>query len=296
MLLLVAGGTGLVARPIINGLTQTSGHKRLLTEDPRSGSIAGEFEVHHTSFGDTPNVVRALDGVREMFLIPRIDQDLIPKQRALIDAATHAGVKEITLLSLIGADSRSSVRILRWFGVIEDEIRAHGFDTTILRTAPFMQNLLLFARSAMKNGELRAPFRDVKFPWLSACDLAAAAAALSDDNAGNTILTLTGPEALGFADFARLVSQASNRELEYVDITMHEARGYLEAARLSPMKVLAISEWWDALISGLVEIPASDDLEHLLGRKPVTLAQFVADNLSTFSACCRDSTRQLTHA
>ena len=294
-MLLVAGRTGLVARPIINGLAQTLGRKRLLTEDTVSSAIPSQFEVHQASFSDNTALARPLEGVREMFLIPRIDQDLIAKQRALIVAAKQAGVQEITLLSLIGADSRSPVRILRWFGVVEDEIRAHGFNTTILRTAPFMQNLLLFARSAMKNGELRGPFRDVKFPWLSACDLAAAAAALSDDNVGNTILTLSGPEALGFADFARLVSQAANRELEYVDITMHEARGYLEAARLSPMKVLAISEWWDALISGLVEIPASDDLEHLLGRKPVSLAQFVAENLGTFSACCRDSTKKLAH-
>jgi NAD(P)H dehydrogenase (quinone) len=295
-MLLVAGGTGLVARPIIGGLAQTPGGKRLLTEDALTRSIPTQFEVHQASFYDKPALARALDGVREMFLIPRIDQDLIAKQRALIVAAILAGVKEITLLSLIGADSRSPVRILRWFGVVEDEVRAHGFNTTILRTAPFMQNLLLFARSAMKNGELRAPFREVKFPWLSACDLAAVAAALSDDNTGNEILTLSGPEALGFADFARLVCQATNRELEYVDITMHEARGYLEAARVSPMKVLAISEWWDALISGVVEIPVSDDLERLLGRKPISLAQFVAENLGTFSACCRDSTKKTSFA
>jgi uncharacterized protein YbjT (DUF2867 family) len=295
-MLLVAGGAGLVACPIIGGLAQTPDGKRVLTEDALSRSIIpAQFEVHQAPFTDTAAVMRALDGVRELLLIPRIDQDLITKQRALIGAAKRAGVRKITLLSLIGADSRSPVRILRWFGVVEDEIRAHDFNTTILRTAPFMQNLLLFARSAMKNGELRAPFRDVKFPWLSARDLAAVAAALSDDNTGNKVLTLSGPEALGFADFARLVCQATNRELEYVDITMHEARGYLEAARVSPMKVLAISEWWDALISGLVEIPVSDDLERLLGRKPVSLAQFVAENVGTFSACCRDSSKQLMH-
>lgn len=295
-MLLVAGGTGLVARPIIDGLVQTPGQKRLLTEERLSGSIPSDFEVFQSLLSETPNVVRALDGVREMFLIPRIDQDLIAKQRALIDAAKLTGVREITLLSLIGANSRSPVRILRWFGVIEDEVRAGGFNTTILRTAPFMQNLMLFARSAMKNGELRAPFRDVKFPWLSAGDLGAAAAALSDDNGGHTVFTLTGPERLGFGDFAHLVSQAANRELDYVDITMHEARGFLEAAGLTPIKILAISEWWDALISGLVEIPESNDLERLLGRKPTTMAQFVADNINAFAACCRNSAQQLVHA
>ena len=295
-MLLVAGGTGLVARPIIDGLAQTPGQKRLLTEERLSGSIPSDFEVFQSSLSETPNVVRALDGVREMFLIPRIDQDLIAKQRALISAAKLTGVREITLLSLIGANSRSPVRILRWFGVIEDEVRAGGFNTTILRTAPFMQNLMLFARSAMKNGELRAPFRDVKFPWLSAGDLGAAAAALSDDNGGHTVLTLTGPERLGFGDFAHLVSRAANRELDYVDITMHEARGFLEAAGLTPIKILAISEWWDALISGLVEIPESNDLERLLGRKPTTMAQFVADNINAFASCCRNSAQQLISA
>jgi uncharacterized protein YbjT (DUF2867 family) len=295
-MLLVAGGTKLVARAILKGLAQAPGGKRLLTEESFSVGVPSEFELHQTHFNDSAGLARALDGVREMFLIPRIDQDLIAKQRALIVAGKQAGVQEITLLSLTGADSRSPVRILRWFGVVEDEARASGLDTTILRTPPFMENLLLFIGATMKNGELRAPFRDVKFPWLSAWDLAAVASALSRANSGHTTLTLTGSVALGFADFAHLVSQASQRDLEYIDITMHEARGYLEAAGLSPIKVLAITEWWDALISGLVEIPDSDDLERLLGRKPTTMAQFVAENLGTFSACCRDSVKLLAHA
>ena len=122
------------------------------------------------------------------------------------------------------------------------------------------------------------------------------AAIFSGRNSGHTTLTLTGPEALGFACFAHLVSQAAHRDLEYIDITMHEARGYLEAAGLSPIKVLAITEWWDALISGLIEIPHSYDLERLLGRKATTMTQFVADNIGTFAACCRESTQQLTPA
>ena len=105
-MLLVAGGTKLVARAILNGLAPTPGGKRLLTEEKFSSGVPSEFELHQTPFNHSAALARAFDGVREMFLIPRIDHDLITKQRALIVAGKQAGLEEITLLSLIGADSR----------------------------------------------------------------------------------------------------------------------------------------------------------------------------------------------
>lgn len=281
-MLLLACGTGLVGRPIIDCCARLPGSKRLLTRVPVVGAIPAEFEVHLNLASDAAAIERAFQGVEVAILIPKIEGNLIESHRALLACAKRSGVERIVLLSLVGAHKTSCVRVLRWLGVVEQEALELGLKVTVVRTAPLMQNLLLFARGPNDCAGMVAPFHDARLPWLDARDLARALATLAQSHGGKSVITLTGPQRLAFDDVARLVAAHTGKDYSYVDVSMCQARGRLEAAGLDAIQVLALTQWWDALISGYVEIQDSKELQHLLGRPPTAMEQFVADHASEF--------------
>ncbi len=96
--------------------------------------------------GSAPDRRRALDGVRAIVLIPSLHRTALDSAAALIQDARLACVERIVMVSLIAADPRSPVEILRRMGRLERTIVDSGLPYTILRCAPFMQNIGLFER------------------------------------------------------------------------------------------------------------------------------------------------------
>jgi uncharacterized protein YbjT (DUF2867 family) len=297
-MILIASGAGVVACPIIGGIATAREAKRLLIEEAApEGKFPAQYEIHRAAFSDAQAVGKALNGVRELVLIPKIEPNLIAKQHNLIEQAKHAGVEEVALVSMIGAQRDSCFRVLRWFGVIESELIASGMKYTILRTAPFMQSLLLFLEKNAARRTIFAPFRDAVFPWVDARDVGAATARLAMEPASESrIHNITGPQQLGFPEIAESISSVLGKEFNYVDITTHEAWGHLESRGLSPLKTIALTEWWDALVNGFVEMPCCSGLQSLLGREPTTLQEFIVDHAEPFGGVAAAAHHMPEHA
>jgi uncharacterized protein YbjT (DUF2867 family) len=276
---------GAVAQPVLEGLKAVPEEKRWLVEGPVASGRPLGFDIRVAPFNDIAAVQRALHEVRTVFLVPKIQPEIISKHALLITAAQQAGVERIILVSLIGADHSSPIRALRWFGAIEHELALRDIPFTVLRAAPYMQSLLLFVRPHLPGQPaIFGPFRDARFPWLSACDLGEVAARLAiTREQADRYYTLTGPEKLSFAEVADLVSAGSGKPFHYFDITTHEAMGHLESASLSPLKVRAITEWWDALACGMIDMPVSEDTRPLLGRDPSSMSSFIQSHLREFT-------------
>lgn len=93
--------------------------------------------------------------------------------------------------------------------------------------------------------------------------------------------TLIGPEALTNSELAAIMSDVLGRKIQYINLPAEQFRGALLSA--------GVPEWSaDALLDlqrfyregGAATV--TDDVEQILGRKPVHFAQFVRDYRSAF--------------
>jgi len=277
-MLVLSAGTGRVVQAIARELARVPGEKRFLPAGTARGVVHG-FEPIAAGAADRGARARALDRARELVVLPTFDARAADAQCALVREAAAAGVRRIQLGSLIGADPRSPVCLLRWVGMLEREVAATGLPHAVLRCAPFMQNLALFTRRDEAGTVVAGPFRDAAFPWLDAADVGAVlAGALQRAAPGDPLCQLSGPEEAGFEAVARLLGEALRERVRYVDVSLPEAQGLLEANGFTPPQIRALTEYWDYLVSGVIKPACCDTALRLLGRPPRTLAQYFAEH------------------
>ena len=277
-MLVLSAGTGRVVQAIAHELANLPGPKRFLPAGTARSAVPG-FEPIPPGAGDRGARARALEGARALVILPTFDARAADAQCALVREAAAAGVRRIQLGSLIGADARSPVCLLRWVGLIEREVAAAGLPHDVLRCAPFMQNIALFTRRDQAGLAVAGPFRDAAFPWLDAADVGIILArAIGQPEAGSVLCQLSGTEEVGFETVARLLGDALRERVRYVDVSLPEAQGLLEANGFAPQQIRALTEYWDYLVSGVVKPTCCDTALKLLGRPPRTLAQYVAEH------------------
>jgi uncharacterized protein YbjT (DUF2867 family) len=277
-MLVLSAGTGHVVQAIARELARRPGLKRFLPAGPARGAVTG-FELVAPGTADRTARARALDGATELVILPTFDARAAEGQGALVREAAAAGVRRVQLGSLIGADARSPVCLLRWVGALEHEVVASGLPHDVLRCAPFMQTLALFIRRNESGLAVVGPFRDAAFPWLDAADVGIIlAGAATRDEPGNVLCQLSGPEQVGFETVAERLGEALGERVRYVDVCLPEAQGLLEANGFSPPQIRALTEYWDYLVSGVVKPARCDTALKLLGRCPRSLAEYFAEH------------------
>ncbi len=277
-MLVLSAGTGRVVQAIARELGHLPGPKRFLPAGAARSAVPG-FESVAAGAADRAARARALDGARELVILPTFDARAADAQCALVREAAAAGIRRIQLGSLIGADARSPVCLLRWVGMLEREVVATGLAHDVLRCAPFMQNITLFTRRDETGLVVAGPFREAAFPWLDATDVGLIlAGALGRSDADNVLCQLSGPEQVGFETVAQLLGEALRERVRYVDVCLPEAQGLLEASGFTPPQIRALTEYWDYLVSGVVKPACCDTALRLLGRPPRTLAWYFAEH------------------
>ena len=277
-MLVLSAGTGRVVQAIGHELARLPGPKRFLPAGSARSAVPG-FEPVAPGAADRAARAQALEGAHALVVLPTFDARAADAQCALVREAAAAGIQRIQLGSLIGADARSPVCVLRRVGMIEREVAATGLPHDVLRCAPFMQNIALFTRRDETGLAVAGPFREAAFPWLDATDVGVIlAGVLERGEAGNCVCQLSGPEEIGFETVARLLGDALRERVRYVDVCLPEAQGLLEANGFAPHQIRALTEYWDYLVSGVVKPACCDTVVKLLGRPPRTLAQHLAEH------------------
>ena len=283
-MIVLTAGTGRVVQTIARELAALPQPKRFLPAGAARSAFPG-FELVADGVGDAAARAKALDGAEELVVLPTFDPRSAEAQAALVREAKQAGVRRIHLGSLIAADARSPVCLLRWVGSVEREVAASGLPHTILHCAPFMQSLALFTRRDARGLALVGPFRDVAFPWLDAADVGALLASrLRGGELTSVVCNFSGPEAIDFDGAAQRLEDALREAVRYVDVSLPEAQGLLEATGFSAIQIRALTEYWDYLVCGLVKPECCETAAKLLGRPPGTLAQYFASHAAELRA------------
>ncbi len=282
-MLLITGGTGSNGQELIKLLSSRGVSLRAMVRNPEKATslrLPG-VELVPGDFGDAASLKSALQGVTKAFLLAPAVEEIDKIERAFIDAAQAVGVKQIVNLSAVGAGIDVPHRFGLWHGRTEQYLKQSGMQYTILRPNFFLQNLLGFA-GMVKGGTLYVPAGTEKAPFVDIRDIAAVAAAcLTEPGHEGQTYDVTGPVALGYADIAKAFTTVLGRTVTYVDVPPEAALKSMTDGGMPRWFAEAVNELTAGMKAGQFSA-VSTVVERIGRKKPVSIEQFIQENIATF--------------
>jgi uncharacterized protein YbjT (DUF2867 family) len=202
----------------------------------------------------------------------------------VIDACVRAGIKHLVLNSAFGAGQYDK-SFPSWHYRVEQYLKASGLAYTILRPESFMQNMITYYAGSIRSdhafyiagGSAPLAFIDVR-------DIAAVIAkVLTTEGHPGATYTLTGSEALTYAQVAERISGAVGHAVAYVDITPEQSRQAMLGMGMPEWQIEALLQLQAFYTEGPGTI-VTGDVRKVLGRDPILFDHFVNDFAESFGA------------
>jgi uncharacterized protein YbjT (DUF2867 family) len=278
MVYLITGATGNVGSLVVERLIARGDRPRIFVRDAdnararfgdRVDIFAGDLAVAKTL---TP----ALAGTDAVLLV-----NSGPELAALDDLAAKtakaAGTKRLVKLS--SYDTRENVGTGVWHAAGEAAIRATGIPFVFVQPSGFMVNALWWADSIKSEGIVRSATGDGKIPFIHSDDMAdVVVQALTAPQHLGQSLAITGPEPLSYASMTAKIGIAIGRTLRFEPVSEDEERRKMVSHGDSAEIVAAHLSIYRAIREGRLAA-ATDSVERVLGRKPITFDQWVQQNV-----------------
>jgi uncharacterized protein YbjT (DUF2867 family) len=272
---LVVGATGHVGREVVRKLKEGGHRVRVMTRDvARAGALGvSSGEVAVGDLRDPASLPAAVAGVRKAYYATPDPEDNVAMLENFLAAAKAAGVKHVVRLSARSADVNSKDDLARRHGLAERALERSGLAWTHIRPSWFMQMMFEYA----PGGRMELPGGKGRIGWIDTRDIAdLAVAALTRPGHDGTCHTISGPEALGYGDLARMMSEATGRDFVYVDMTPEDYRVHALARGEEAWYVDLVLQLY-ANIRADRYADISDEFEKVMGRPATTFAQFARD-------------------
>ncbi|MFC5270473.1 SDR family oxidoreductase [Adhaeribacter terreus] len=275
--ILITGATGTVGNQVVKKLSN-------LNVKVRAGVhsiIKGEnlkypnVELCEIEYHKPESLKAAFTGVDRIFMITPMSEDQVEIGKLLIDAAKEAGVKHVVRLSAAGAEAENGIQLGRWHREVEKYLEDSGLTYTILRPASFMQNFVnYYGNSIRTDNKIYLPLGHGKVSFIDARDIADVAdCVLTSDKFYNQALYITGPEALTGEEVAQAISEATGRQIEFVDVPEDAAREGMKQMNMPDWMVNAMMELHQICKAGHAAT-VTDTTEKVTGHKGHTFRDF----------------------
>ncbi len=278
---LITGATGDVGARVTRQLLERGIRPRVLTrsEEKARALFGDSVDVCAGDLGDPASTRTVIQGADVIFLV-NIGPEIPRRDETAAKIAKEEGVRRIVKLSSL--DVEEGLAIGAWHEKGERAIRDAGVPFTFVRPTGFMSNLLAWAHSIKTEGVVRSSTGDGRRAFIHSEDIASVsvAALLTDEYVGRA-LPITGPESLTWTEVAEIISNAIGRSLRYELLSDEEARARYAKISGSAEETEAHVALWRAIREGRLGA-VTDCVERVLGRKPIALEQWVAENLSSF--------------
>ncbi|MBN9025158.1 MAG: SDR family oxidoreductase [Rhizobiales bacterium] len=275
--ILVLGATGNVGRPLVKALLAKG---EAVKAASRSGQPVEGAEGVVFDYADPASFGPAFDGVdRAYVMLPAgyvaAKELLLP----VVEAAAARGVK-IVFQSVFGVEADDSIP----YRQVEIAIEKSGVPYVILRPNWFADNFHTYWKAGVDHGAIAVPAADGKSSFIDVRDIAeSAAAALATDRFDGRAFNLTGPEALGYADAATILSGVVGKEIAYTPVEDDAFIAILtgagvpeDYARLLTSIFYPVRQGWTAVVT--------KDVETLTGKSPRSVETYAADNAAALTA------------
>ena len=273
---LVTGVRGKTGRQIAAALTRQPGIEvRGAGRNATNLNQPGVRPVHF-DWEDPASWPDVLKGVSAIYLVKPKTPDPASTVESFLRLAGEA--ERVVLLSEIGCESRDELTDeLK----VEKAVQALPFDWTILRPNWFMQNFAepnFYLEAVRDSGALKVPTGGQPVSFVDTRDIADVAyAALIDSSHARRAYTLTGPQALTFAEVARRIGEIAGHQVSHTDPPLAEYLSGLAASGTAKSQVEYYRRIYTHIQKGQTAL-VSTAIEQVTGHPPRTFSAFVEEN------------------
>ncbi|MCW5695095.1 MAG: NmrA family NAD(P)-binding protein [Bauldia sp.] len=278
---LVTGATGKLGPLIVRGLLKRGTAVRVLSRRREAARdlFGSSVEIAVGDFTDRDSLRAAVEGVSRVLLLGPISADMVENQIAVVRVAAAAGVTRIVKISgsdwTFGPDGTFSGAAHE---KIEKHLLASGVPAVSLRPNGWMQVSLPSAIESIRAGQpLHAAHGNAAVSYIDARDIAdVAVAQLLVPTITPGVLVLTGGEALTTRDLAGIAALTLGRPVEVTDTA---PPALVAGGHVNEFELSIVQQFIRILASGRAA-PVTDTVERVLGRKPRTVAAYLAEHLT----------------
>ncbi|MCW2777367.1 MAG: hypothetical protein JWN17_1092 [Frankiales bacterium] len=287
-MILVTGATGNVGGALVARLSSAGAPVRALVRSRERGDDLRGFDVDLAigTYDDAASLRAAVEGVDRVFLLSPGSPAMAEQELAVVAAVQErAPQAHVVKLAAAGVDApgETSVRFLQQHRRVVQGLSDSGLATTVLAPGSFMQNLLGQAGSVQEQGVLRAAVGDGAVSHVDVRDVAAVAAhVLTSEGHEGATYTITGPEALTYAQVAETLSRVLDREVRFEDVEPGQYRTGLVQAGVPEWTADALLELGEVYRSGGAA-RVTDEVQKATGSPARTLEQFLTEHRQVFA-------------
>ncbi|MFF5211697.1 NAD(P)H-binding protein [Streptosporangium sp. NPDC000396] len=276
-MILITGAAGALGKLVVERL---AGRDDVVIGTRSPEQVPAGFPVRRIDFDDPASLTDGFAGVDTLLLISAgygEDDVVIARHGAAIEAAEKAEIGHIVYTSLSAAGDHLTYALAhRW---TEHRLRGGTTAWTILRNGLYAELLAMLTLAV--DGKITAPLGDGRLAAVAREDLADAAARVVTDafsHAGR-VYELVGEKAIGGADLAAALTQATGNAVSYEPGTLAQARESLAAFGLAPFQVPMLMSTFSSIANGFMA-ETGDDLRTLLGKAPRSALATITGSLS----------------
>lgn len=282
-MILVTGATGHLGSAVIDHLQKMTSKDNFIalarTEEKAKPLRDKGIQVRIGDFDNIDSLSQSFNGIGKLLLISTYSPDRAEQQKAVVDAARHAGVKHIVYTGVSMKDWRTSATkvLMESHFQTEDHIKISGMSYTFLRNTLYADVIPMYVGEKVLESGIYFPAGNGKSPFALRKEMGEAAAnVLLQNGHENKIYDITGSALYSFNDIAQLLSALSDKVVNYIDPDPKEYAEKMKQAGVADFMNSMLGNFATDIKSQQCEI-VTDDLEKLLGRKPADLKKSLQD-------------------
>jgi NAD(P)H dehydrogenase (quinone) len=278
-MILVTGATGHLGTAVIDQLlkhTSTENFVALARSEEKAKALKDKgVQVCIGDFDDPASLEKAFAGIDKLLLISTVAQNRGEQQKAVVEVAKKAGVQHIVYTGVSLKDLSTSA--IKWLMAshfeTEDAIKESGLVYTFLHNALYTDVIPMYVGEHVFEAGIYLPAGDGKAPFALRREMGEAVAnVLLQDGHENKTYEITGSELYSYTDVAQALSELSGKSVSYTNADPTEFT--------EKLKQFGVPEFAILLTAGFAEDQknhqfeeVTNDLENLLGRKPLALKE-----------------------
>ena len=281
---LVTTANGMFGKAVANNLLSNGIPCRLMVRDLSKCSISDpNAEIVQGDMDKPETLAPLMEGIHSVFLSSPMDSRITDREIAVIKAAKEQGVKRIVKIhgAVKHEDALGSSHV-----AVLDYLKASSLEWTLVSPNSVMETSLFGYQPSIKymnaiygiSGKARIGLVALK-------DVAeVSSVVLSSDGHHQKNYELTGPDSLNMFEVADIFSGVMLKRVDYFDLSEEALSKMLQKNDKSftderlEIEVMCHLRAWKNGKADLV----TDTVQMLTGRNPLTLEQFILDNLGYF--------------
>tara|TARA_B100001996_G_C18636723_1_gene583968 strand:- start:641 stop:1501 length:861 start_codon:yes stop_codon:yes gene_type:complete len=223
-----------------------------------------------------------LEDVSSIILITKNSPSQVKLETEISAEAEKRGVKHIVKISSIDATPESISPISSSHYEVELFLSGLSLTTSTIKPTFFMQNFLRVCDSIKNSDSFPLPLEKAKIGMIDANDVGEIASniAITKPLDSKSYL-ITGPQLIDLYQVAEAMSGAFGREIRYLEQSHEEFKHHLANTIRNPWIIEAISQWYEEIGAGSLEI-LTDECSEQLGKSPRTIKDFCETYRSAF--------------